>query len=679
NDNDHIVDNATDDEDPAIGIYQATVYAEDDGPNNVGNLGIFYYAIDSGGSDFAHLFINAISTDYSVSGNITPQMANLIVGMIPVDSEIQWMVMTDDSGNYQNFVPDSGNYHIMTFDPLGLTEGMFPDTTYSDVYVDDHLTGYDFNYVTPTSFIEGYVTDENRTAIADVEVRAGSENAGNVGATTDEFGYYQLGVIEGNWKVGLRPDELIPGYLIPNEEYLFVADGSTESVDFIAFTANAAITGLVYLDDVPAEGFLVNAGSQVGWTETYSGIDGSYTLSVSSVADNFEGYNIEVRDFPLGIYVNEHYDNVLSGTSNIDFHLYYADGSVEGYLYDSETFEPLHNGWISATQDYENWFNAGVENNGYYYLSLPNGTFDIMAYSDNYLPGLAESIVVSDNNVEHDFYLDPFSFDGAVYGYVYDFGSGNPLEGVDVWVNSDVYWDGAVTDNEGFFYISLPNGTYSIDAWKEGYMGYHAGGIEVFDEEVQHDIILTPQGFTGSLYGYVYEANTSDPVYNAIVFISNEFFNVGVFSNMEGFYEADLLNGIYTVDVTKEGFETEFIYDVVIDNDDVFLNVFLTPEIGVDDVEQISINQLHQNSPNPFKDQTTISFSLKENSDVQIDIYNIRGQFVKTLIDAKKDRGFYNIVWDGKDNDNRPVSAGVYLYKFRSSEYTSSRKMIIIR
>ena len=98
-DNDEeIIDNDIEDENPAEGVYQKTFYAEDDGPNNAGNLGAFFAATDSGGSDVAYLFINALTSDYSVSGDITPPVANIVVAAFSQEDEVTWMVMTDSEG-----------------------------------------------------------------------------------------------------------------------------------------------------------------------------------------------------------------------------------------------------------------------------------------------------------------------------------------------------------------------------------------------------------------------------------------------------------------------------------------------------------------------------------------------------------------------------------------------------
>lgn len=88
---------------------------------------------------------------------------------------------------------------------------------------------------------------------------------------------------------------------------------------------------------------------------------------------------------------------------------------------------------------------------------------------------------------------------------------------------------------------------------------------------------------------------------------------------------------------------------------------------------------ISQNYPNPFNPETTINYSIKENSNVQIEIYNIKGQKVKALIDDFRDAGYHQVMWNGTDNQNKPVSSGLYFYKMKVCNYQNFKKMILIK
>ena len=91
------------------------------------------------------------------------------------------------------------------------------------------------------------------------------------------------------------------------------------------------------------------------------------------------------------------------------------------------------------------------------------------------------------------------------------------------------------------------------------------------------------------------------------------------------------------------------------------------------------ITKLTGNYPNPFNPTTTINFSTKETGYVSINIYNMRGQLVKTLVNGELDRNYYEIVWDGKDNSGKSTASGIYFYKMKAQDYNSTKKMILMK
>lgn len=86
-----------------------------------------------------------------------------------------------------------------------------------------------------------------------------------------------------------------------------------------------------------------------------------------------------------------------------------------------------------------------------------------------------------------------------------------------------------------------------------------------------------------------------------------------------------------------------------------------------------------QNYPNPFNPETMIKFSLPTNSHVKIEIFNLLGQKVVTLIDEFKLAGTYEVKWNGRDSDGSEVASGVYFYRFLTDEFRTSRKMLILK
>jgi len=98
-----------------------------------------------------------------------------------------------------------------------------------------------------------------------------------------------------------------------------------------------------------------------------------------------------------------------------------------------------------------------------------------------------------------------------------------------------------------------------------------------------------------------------------------------------------------------------------------------------DNIVLVMSNKLIGNYPNPFNPETTIKYSINEDSNVQIEIYNIRGQKVKTLIDDFRDAGYHQLIWNGIDNRNKPVSSGLYFYRLKSNSFSQIRKMLLLK
>jgi len=88
---------------------------------------------------------------------------------------------------------------------------------------------------------------------------------------------------------------------------------------------------------------------------------------------------------------------------------------------------------------------------------------------------------------------------------------------------------------------------------------------------------------------------------------------------------------------------------------------------------------LEQNYPNPFNPTTNIDYSVPVNSNVKLDIFNIMGQKVKTLINGNAVAGRHNIVWDGSADDGSQISSGVYFYRLSVGDETFIRRMTLVK
>ncbi len=89
--------------------------------------------------------------------------------------------------------------------------------------------------------------------------------------------------------------------------------------------------------------------------------------------------------------------------------------------------------------------------------------------------------------------------------------------------------------------------------------------------------------------------------------------------------------------------------------------------------------ELQQNFPNPFNPETSIRYGIPQKSPVKLEIYNLLGQKIATLVNENQMEGFYAVQWDGRDMQGALVKSGVYIYKITAGNYTQARKMILLK
>jgi hypothetical protein len=89
--------------------------------------------------------------------------------------------------------------------------------------------------------------------------------------------------------------------------------------------------------------------------------------------------------------------------------------------------------------------------------------------------------------------------------------------------------------------------------------------------------------------------------------------------------------------------------------------------------------ELTQNYPNPFNPTTEIAFTLPQAAHVTLEIYNILGQHVATLVDDYREAGEHLVQWESKDTGGQQVSSGIYLYRLQAGEFVEMKKMLLLK
>jgi PKD repeat protein len=170
--------------------------------------------------------------------------------------------------------------------------------------------------------------------------------------------------------------------------------------------------------------------------------------------------------------------------------------------------------------------------------------------------------------------------------------------------------------------------------------------------------------------------------------------------NNDGTIDSTEQNPVYTY--TQSGYYSVRLsvndgeFELVIEN-----MIYASPTRDVENVLTPQVTSLFEAYPNPFNPETRINYSVgidqtvivrseatKQTSLnpepltlnlVLIEVYNIKGQKVRTLVDSPHTAGYYSVVWNGRDDNDREVASGVYLYRMKVGSFTDTKRMILMK
>ncbi len=168
---------------------------------------------------------------------------------------------------------------------------------------------------------------------------------------------------------------------------------------------------------------------------------------------------------------------------------------------------------------------------------------------------------------------------------------------------------------------------------------------------------------------------------------------VFTFADSSGYFEFQLPEGTYDLYAERVFYEDNIIYTVTVENEqDTEITFNMTsnyPHVGIQENELVINNSelMISNYPNPFNPSTTISFELntKITRSAEIEIFNVKGQRIVTLsapmqsecIDGRQTQ---SVTWNGIDEQNNPVSSGIYFATLKTgNKVLSSCKMILMK
>ena len=251
---------------------------------------------------------------------------------------------------------------------------------------------------------------------------------------------------------------------------------------------------------------------------------------------------------------------------------------------------------------------------------------------------------------------------------------------------ADVYFQETITDLSTHRITRLPDEQGS-PYYEETIAGNSQFGIAVNHLSYAHSVMniappLLPDGAIRKASLKFYFKNRSDDEITAVIDsvdldnIVRHNFLIGPEGNQYVSVEdSPLRDGI--IEITLDNPEGEFVlYRSVFD-----MRYVPAVQTGITEPENAPPVEfeLSTNYPNPFNPTTIIEYNLATRSGVLLDVLNILGEPVKTLIDEVQSPGQHSVSWDGRDDSGAPVSSGIYFYRLRVGHQTATKKMILLK
>ena len=255
----------------------------------------------------------------------------------------------------------------------------------------------------------------------------------------------------------------------------------------------------------------------------------------------------------------------------------------------------------------------------------------------------------------------------------------------DEWV--EVYFDTFIkidSENDYYFgyYIDAPEGVKK--AWLDS--GSHSNGFYMSGSSASwneytygNNVHICVQGILstatyGTISGHITNSLSSsqEPV---VIKAGNNYHYALTNSDftMEanpGYHDIFAFSSMYNSDSQQILVENDTTTDAV--------NIVMQLSGSKDNVQEADILTA-QNYPNPFNPETVINFSIPTNGNVEVSVFNVKGQKIATLSNDYYKSGNHSLTWHGKDNDGRSVGSGIYFYRIKTDENAYTGKMMLIK
>jgi hypothetical protein len=502
----------------------------------------------------------------------------------------------------------------------------------------------------PTGTISGTVTNSSdNSALAGVTVFFINTNSTrHEVAYTDQNGQYSKQLVEGNYKIKFYKRGFVPEF--------FDNKGSIDSADVVTVTANTTFVANADLTPVAPPTLYTISGSVLD----------ANGQPVKSVVTAFV---VKDTTFPILPPTPRNMSAVTDSLGNYQLRV------IGGFQYVVYA-KPFNRNYYPEFWDNKRTFQE------------------------------ADRILVNSNVENINFVLEQKPvYNNGIAGLVKDFNNGNPVEAVvSVFkLNNGRFkpFKSTRTDSLGNYLVeNLEPGNYIVFAKPRlPYLpGYYKADTVAFRwrdadtvvvsengivENININLVTRPDTGFAKISGYVKTVN-GDPVSGAVVLTYNlngEVVAYSISSNDGSYQIENLVAGDYTLVVDATEYENASSDNSVSlnygSNPSTTKDLYLNPEstTGVKSNSPVpSSYSLSQNYPNPFNPSTQIRFTIPEKTNVKLEVYNLIGQKVADLVNSELSAGEYSITFNASG-----LSSGIYLYRLQAGNFSSVKKMILMK
>jgi len=611
-------------------------------------------------------------------------------------SSLNFFFQTPDQANYVTLHKQRDAYGT-PFDPADPTIGGYGGSLKN--FKPQMRFAFTFNGY---GVVAGVITDETSTPLPDVTVALqGTDRT----FTTTGDGHYSFGLnVSTNALLTFTAFGYLPQEIAVNELAWSGGSGLQEAVHNVTMlsAAQATVTGSVVFGDsgLPVEGLNVNIGTLTAETDS----NGQYSISgvffntdylVSVPMTTFIGYfdYTEVINLSADLVENGVYILDISITENMRPPLYVTADLTSTGSRVINWYKPAQETTVTQDLGAGNYYGYGSVGSGEYYIAAHRYTAQMLAELGvvgstlakvSFMPATATgdySIIIftgadlANPDVETPTLLQPITtdlvalqFNEVLLHTPILLSEGELVIGVlSTGAQMRVHAQTPLDNNDGYGNKYYYNGEWTTmltvsSGWPEHWC--IKGVALTFHQSVE-------RGFTQR-----YSVYRDGTLLTAMSIIGED-----IRTSFED--TTPLLTGTYQYAVTAI-YSGDLYPENPQGNNWVESEPALSNEIDYNPLVETDLikpgtTALKGNYPNPFNPSTTIAFSVANKGRVCIDVFNLKGQRVKTLVNNEYTAGSHIVVWNGVADNGKPVGSGVYFYRMTAGGYTSTQKMLLLK